>query len=127
MIKDSAELMENPVQWNLPSGGGAQKEEEAAVGRSRAASSGKGSQGRDALVLAGPRLLRPPLTLSLCSVLRNETVLHQFCCPAADAEQKPACSDLASQRWECRGDCSPSPTPTALPLGAKHTTQRLFL
>ncbi|KAK2491209.1 hypothetical protein MC885_014482 [Smutsia gigantea] len=27
---------------------------------------------------------------------RNETVLHQFCCPAADAEQKPACSDLAS-------------------------------
>ncbi|MXQ92514.1 hypothetical protein E5288_WYG001081 [Bos mutus] len=24
----------------------------------------------------------------------NETVLHQFCCPAADAEQKPACSDL---------------------------------
>ncbi|XP_032015110.1 IQ motif and SEC7 domain-containing protein 3 isoform X1 [Hylobates moloch] len=26
----------------------------------------------------------------------NETVLHQFCCPAADAEQKPACSDLAS-------------------------------
>uniref|UniRef100_A0A452QUF8 IQ motif and Sec7 domain ArfGEF 3 n=1 Tax=Ursus americanus TaxID=9643 RepID=A0A452QUF8_URSAM len=28
----------------------------------------------------------------------NETVLHQFCCPAADAEQKPACSDLASQR-----------------------------
>ncbi|XP_039317694.1 IQ motif and SEC7 domain-containing protein 3 isoform X3 [Saimiri boliviensis] len=27
----------------------------------------------------------------------NETVLHQFCCPAADAEQKPACSDLASQ------------------------------
>ncbi|XP_044241240.1 IQ motif and SEC7 domain-containing protein 3 isoform X3 [Ursus arctos] len=28
---------------------------------------------------------------------RNETVLHQFCCPAADAEQKPACSDLASQ------------------------------
>uniref|UniRef100_A0A5F8GW69 IQ motif and Sec7 domain ArfGEF 3 n=1 Tax=Monodelphis domestica TaxID=13616 RepID=A0A5F8GW69_MONDO len=30
----------------------------------------------------------------------NETVLHQFCCPAADAEQKPASSDLASQRWE---------------------------
>ncbi|XP_032110276.1 IQ motif and SEC7 domain-containing protein 3 isoform X3 [Sapajus apella] len=27
----------------------------------------------------------------------NETVLHQFCCPAADAEQKPACSDLVSQ------------------------------
>ncbi|XP_007469528.1 PREDICTED: IQ motif and SEC7 domain-containing protein 3 isoform X1 [Lipotes vexillifer] len=27
----------------------------------------------------------------------NETVLHQFCCPAADAEQKPACPDLASQ------------------------------
>uniref|UniRef100_A0A8D1C4Z4 IQ motif and SEC7 domain-containing protein 3 n=1 Tax=Sus scrofa TaxID=9823 RepID=A0A8D1C4Z4_PIG len=27
----------------------------------------------------------------------NETVLHQFCCPAADAEQKPACSDPASQ------------------------------
>ncbi|XP_058440107.1 IQ motif and SEC7 domain-containing protein 3 isoform X3 [Marmota monax] len=27
----------------------------------------------------------------------NETVLHQFCCPAADAEQKPSCSDLASQ------------------------------
>ncbi|ELV13199.1 IQ motif and SEC7 domain-containing protein 3 [Tupaia chinensis] len=27
---------------------------------------------------------------------RNETVLHQFCCPAADTEQKPACSDLAS-------------------------------
>ncbi|XP_012924047.1 IQ motif and SEC7 domain-containing protein 3 isoform X1 [Heterocephalus glaber] len=27
----------------------------------------------------------------------NETVLHQFCCPAADAEQKPTCSDLASQ------------------------------
>ncbi|XP_007935243.1 IQ motif and SEC7 domain-containing protein 3 [Orycteropus afer afer] len=26
----------------------------------------------------------------------NETVLHQFCCPAADAEQKPACSDLPS-------------------------------
>ncbi|XP_037703875.1 LOW QUALITY PROTEIN: IQ motif and SEC7 domain-containing protein 3 [Choloepus didactylus] len=26
----------------------------------------------------------------------NETVLHQFCCPAADTEQKPACSDLAS-------------------------------
>nr|KAF6495342.1 IQ motif and Sec7 domain ArfGEF 3 [Rousettus aegyptiacus] len=25
----------------------------------------------------------------------NETVLHQFCCPAADTEQKPACSDLA--------------------------------
>ncbi|XP_063142471.1 IQ motif and SEC7 domain-containing protein 3 isoform X1 [Rattus norvegicus] len=28
---------------------------------------------------------------------KNETVLHQFCCPAADTEQKPACSDLASQ------------------------------
>uniref|UniRef100_A0A8D2DSG4 IQ motif and SEC7 domain-containing protein 3 n=1 Tax=Sciurus vulgaris TaxID=55149 RepID=A0A8D2DSG4_SCIVU len=27
----------------------------------------------------------------------NATVLHQFCCPAADAEQKPSCSDLASQ------------------------------
>ncbi|XP_016070689.1 PREDICTED: IQ motif and SEC7 domain-containing protein 3, partial [Miniopterus natalensis] len=27
----------------------------------------------------------------------NETVLHQFCCPAADAEQKPSCADLASQ------------------------------
>ncbi|EGW04915.1 IQ motif and SEC7 domain-containing protein 3 [Cricetulus griseus] len=27
----------------------------------------------------------------------NETVLHQFCCPATDTEQKPACSDLASQ------------------------------
>ncbi|XP_023498738.2 IQ motif and SEC7 domain-containing protein 3 isoform X1 [Equus caballus] len=27
----------------------------------------------------------------------NETVLHQFCCPAADAEQKPTGSDLASQ------------------------------
>ncbi|XP_072622362.1 IQ motif and SEC7 domain-containing protein 3 isoform X2 [Vulpes vulpes] len=27
----------------------------------------------------------------------NETVLHQFCCPAADAEQKPACSDSVSQ------------------------------
>ncbi|XP_046539819.1 IQ motif and SEC7 domain-containing protein 3 [Equus quagga] len=27
----------------------------------------------------------------------NETVLHQFCCPAADTEQKPAGSDLASQ------------------------------
>ncbi|XP_072510171.1 IQ motif and SEC7 domain-containing protein 3 isoform X2 [Notamacropus eugenii] len=27
----------------------------------------------------------------------NETVLHQFCCPAADAEQKPASSDLTSQ------------------------------
>ncbi|XP_053777692.1 IQ motif and SEC7 domain-containing protein 3 isoform X1 [Desmodus rotundus] len=26
----------------------------------------------------------------------NETVLHQFCCPAADAEQKPSCTDLAS-------------------------------
>ncbi|XP_058138560.1 IQ motif and SEC7 domain-containing protein 3 isoform X2 [Dasypus novemcinctus] len=26
----------------------------------------------------------------------NETVLHQFCCPAADAEQRPACSDLAA-------------------------------
>ncbi|XP_069848922.1 IQ motif and SEC7 domain-containing protein 3-like isoform X1 [Dipodomys merriami] len=26
----------------------------------------------------------------------NETVLHQFCCPAADAEQKPACSDPAA-------------------------------
>ncbi|XP_077024009.1 IQ motif and SEC7 domain-containing protein 3 isoform X1 [Tamandua tetradactyla] len=26
----------------------------------------------------------------------NETVLHQFCCPAADAEQRPACTDLAS-------------------------------
>ncbi|XP_045686572.1 IQ motif and SEC7 domain-containing protein 3 isoform X2 [Phyllostomus hastatus] len=26
----------------------------------------------------------------------NETVLHQFCCPAADAEQKPSCADLAS-------------------------------
>uniref|UniRef100_D6RHQ8 IQ motif and Sec7 domain 3 n=1 Tax=Mus musculus TaxID=10090 RepID=D6RHQ8_MOUSE len=31
----------------------------------------------------------------------NETVLHQFCCPAADTEQKPACSDLASQRLKC--------------------------
>ncbi|XP_036313919.1 IQ motif and SEC7 domain-containing protein 3 isoform X3 [Pipistrellus kuhlii] len=27
----------------------------------------------------------------------NETVLHQFCCPAADAEQKPSCADPASQ------------------------------
>ncbi|XP_053517936.1 IQ motif and SEC7 domain-containing protein 3 isoform X2 [Artibeus jamaicensis] len=26
----------------------------------------------------------------------NEIVLHQFCCPAADAEQKPSCADLAS-------------------------------
>ncbi|XP_012879067.1 PREDICTED: IQ motif and SEC7 domain-containing protein 3 [Dipodomys ordii] len=32
---------------------------------------------------------------SLCA-RRNETVLHQFCCPAADAEQKPACSDPAA-------------------------------
>ncbi|XP_010843512.1 PREDICTED: IQ motif and SEC7 domain-containing protein 3-like [Bison bison bison] len=29
----------------------------------------------------------------------NETVLHQFCCPAADAEQKPACSDLGPHRF----------------------------
>ncbi|ERE67124.1 IQ motif and SEC7 domain-containing protein 3 [Cricetulus griseus] len=35
--------------------------------------------------------------LSLGQFCRNETVLHQFCCPAADTEQKPACSDLASQ------------------------------
>ncbi|KAM8802811.1 IQ motif and SEC7 domain-containing protein 3 isoform 2-T2 [Rhynchonycteris naso] len=27
----------------------------------------------------------------------NETVLHQFCCPAADSEQKTSCADLASQ------------------------------
>lgn len=30
---------------------------------------------------------------------RNETVLHQFCCPAADAEQKPSSPD-SSPRWE---------------------------
>uniref|UniRef100_A0A8V0XZH8 Uncharacterized protein n=1 Tax=Gallus gallus TaxID=9031 RepID=A0A8V0XZH8_CHICK len=29
----------------------------------------------------------------------NETVLHQFCCPAADAEQKPSSPD-SSPRWE---------------------------
>uniref|UniRef100_A0A8D0H8L0 IQ motif and SEC7 domain-containing protein 3 n=1 Tax=Sphenodon punctatus TaxID=8508 RepID=A0A8D0H8L0_SPHPU len=29
----------------------------------------------------------------------NETVLHQFCCPAADAEQKPSSLD-SSPRWE---------------------------
>ncbi|XP_068859889.1 IQ motif and SEC7 domain-containing protein 3-like [Aphelocoma coerulescens] len=28
----------------------------------------------------------------------NETVLHQFCCPAADAEQKPSSPD-SSSRW----------------------------
>lgn len=30
---------------------------------------------------------------------RNETVLHQFCCPAADTEQKPSSPD-SSPRWE---------------------------
>ncbi|XP_011909404.1 PREDICTED: IQ motif and SEC7 domain-containing protein 3 isoform X5 [Cercocebus atys] len=39
---------------------------------------------------------RPPWAAVRASVMVNETVLHQFCCPAADAEQKPACSDLAS-------------------------------
>ncbi|XP_017400885.1 IQ motif and SEC7 domain-containing protein 3 isoform X4 [Cebus imitator] len=40
---------------------------------------------------------RPLWAAARASVMVNETVLHQFCCPAADAEQKPACSDLASQ------------------------------
>ena len=54
--------------------------------------------------------LRPrALTFSLCSALRNETVLHQFCCPAADAEQKPACSDLGPHRWEEPLRVLPSP------------------
>uniref|UniRef100_A0A8C4YML2 IQ motif and SEC7 domain-containing protein 3 n=1 Tax=Gopherus evgoodei TaxID=1825980 RepID=A0A8C4YML2_9SAUR len=33
----------------------------------------------------------------------NETVLHQFCCPAADAEQKPSSLD-SSPRWEIHLD-----------------------
>ncbi|XP_032110278.1 IQ motif and SEC7 domain-containing protein 3 isoform X4 [Sapajus apella] len=40
---------------------------------------------------------RPLWAAAQASVMVNETVLHQFCCPAADAEQKPACSDLVSQ------------------------------
>jgi hypothetical protein len=48
----------------------------------------------------GFRLPGHTLTLFLHSAHRNETVLHQFCCPAADTEQKPACSDLASQRCD---------------------------
>ncbi|KAJ7418009.1 IQ motif and SEC7 domain-containing protein 3 [Willisornis vidua] len=30
---------------------------------------------------------------------RNETVLHQFCCPAADAEQKPSSPDSSPSTW----------------------------
>lgn len=77
-----------------------------------AASDYKGArfQGRD----AGVSESRWALTFSLCSALRNETVLHQFCCPAADAEQKPACSDLASPRWALTGGRPPS-CPTSCP------------
>ncbi|KAF6119199.1 IQ motif and Sec7 domain ArfGEF 3 [Phyllostomus discolor] len=39
----------------------------------------------------------------------NETVLHQFCCPAADAEQKPSCADLASHRCAVIGGWSSPP------------------
>ena len=60
------------------------------------------------------------LTFSLCSALRNETVLHQFCCPAADAEQKPACSDLGPHRWEEPLRVLPSP-PHHPPPGAEST------
>lgn len=60
------------------------------------------------------------LTFSLCSALRNETVLHQFCCPAADTEQKPACSDLGPHRWEEPLRVLPSP-PHCPPPWAEHT------
>ncbi|XP_039189359.1 IQ motif and SEC7 domain-containing protein 3 isoform X4 [Crotalus tigris] len=33
--------------------------------------------------------------------LENETVLHQFCCPAADAEQKPSSADSSSSDDPC--------------------------
>lgn len=69
----------------------------------------------------GPACPGRALTFFLCSALRNETVLHQFCCPAADAEQKPSCADPASQRWEVIGGWSSPPHPTVHPLGAKHT------
>nr|XP_012806815.2 IQ motif and SEC7 domain-containing protein 3 isoform X1 [Jaculus jaculus] len=50
---------------------------------------------------AGALLQHPPPAALGKGVLsrrpENENVLHQFCCPAADAaEQKPACADLAS-------------------------------
>uniref|UniRef100_A0A8D2M096 IQ motif and SEC7 domain-containing protein 3 n=1 Tax=Varanus komodoensis TaxID=61221 RepID=A0A8D2M096_VARKO len=41
----------------------------------------------------------------------NETVLHQFCCPVADAEQKPSSAD-SSPRWENL----PSPADFIFPL-----------
>lgn len=68
-------------------------------------------------------VLAAPWPSPVCSALRNETVLHQFCCPAADTEQKPACSDLAPHRWEVIGGwSSPFPTPQSqarkpLPFG----------
>lgn len=65
--------------------------------------------------------LRPrALTFSLCSALRNETVLHQFCCPAADAEQKPACSDLGPHRWEEPLRVLPSPLTVLHPEQSTH-------
>ncbi|XP_013930543.1 PREDICTED: IQ motif and SEC7 domain-containing protein 3-like, partial [Thamnophis sirtalis] len=33
--------------------------------------------------------------------LENETVLHQFCCPAADAEQKPSSAESSSSDDPC--------------------------
>uniref|UniRef100_A0ABM5GEA1 IQ motif and SEC7 domain-containing protein 3 isoform X6 n=1 Tax=Pogona vitticeps TaxID=103695 RepID=A0ABM5GEA1_9SAUR len=38
----------------------------------------------------------------------NETVLHQFCCPAADAEQKPSSADSSSSDDPC-GSASKKP------------------
>ncbi|XP_018431974.1 PREDICTED: IQ motif and SEC7 domain-containing protein 3 isoform X1 [Nanorana parkeri] len=67
-----------------------------------------------------PQVQHKPPTLCKAILGRkteNETVLHQFCCPVADAEQKPSppsddsCSKkLLCTAWDIREDCQTSGT-----------------
>ncbi|XP_063114626.1 IQ motif and SEC7 domain-containing protein 3 isoform X3 [Cavia porcellus] len=77
---------QSPHQHRVTLGAAADKEKERPP--SCCAAAGALLQHKSSAALGKGVLSRRP---------ENETVLHQFCCPAADAEQKPACSDLASQ------------------------------
>ncbi|XP_075838990.1 IQ motif and SEC7 domain-containing protein 3 isoform X2 [Microtus pennsylvanicus] len=81
-----AQAPQSPHQHPVAPGAAADKEKERPP--SCCASAGALLQHTSPAALGKGVLSRRP---------ENETVLHQFCCPAADTEQKPACSDLASQ------------------------------
>ncbi|KYO36581.1 hypothetical protein Y1Q_0024287 [Alligator mississippiensis] len=58
-----------------------------------------------------PSKFKPPAAIAKGALSRrpeNETVLHQFCCPAADAEQKPSSSDSSPSDDPC-GSTSKKP------------------